>query len=71
MAYIQETVAPQMMGKILSMFTVAMTWATPFGLFLAGPICETIDVELWFAVSGCLMMMAGAVCYFSTKKYNG
>lgn len=70
MAHIQETVAPQMMGKVFSMLTAAMTLATPFGLLLAGPISEAAGVHLWFIVSGLLMAAAGAVCFLSTQKYD-
>ena len=70
MAHIQETVAPQMMGKVFSMLTTAMTLATPFGLVLAGPISESIGVHLWFAGSGFLMAAIGIGCFFSTRKYD-
>lgn len=70
MAHIQETVAPQMMGKVFSLLTTAMTLAAPFGLLLAGPVSEAIGVHLWFTVSGLLMMAAGIVCFFSTRKYD-
>lgn len=70
MAHIQETVAPQMMGKVFSMLTTAMTLAAPFGLILAGPISEAIGVHLWFAGSGILMAAIGVSCLFSTRRYD-
>lgn len=70
MAHIQETVAPQMMGKVFSLLTTAMTLATPFGLILAGPVSEVIGVQLWFAGSGIVMAAIGIVCHFSTRKYE-
>lgn len=70
MAHIQETVAPQMMGKVFSLLGTAMTLATPFGLLMAGPVSEVIGVELWFAGSGFLMAVIGGVCFFLTRKYN-
>lgn len=70
MAHIQETIAQQMMGKVFSMLTTAMTLATPFGLILAGPISEAIGVHFWFAGSGILMTAIGIVCFFSTRKYD-
>ncbi len=70
MAHIQETVAPQMMGKVLSMLTTAMTLASPVGLLIAGPISEAVGVHVWFAGSGLLMAGAGAVCFLSTRAYD-
>lgn len=70
MAYIQETVPQQMMGKVFSMLTTAMTLATPFGLLLAGPVSEAVGVDLWFIASGLLMAAAGLACFISTRKYN-
>ena len=68
MAHIQETVEPQVMGKVLSILYTAMTLATPFGLLLAGPISEKIGVEYWFAGSGILMLITGIICFFSTRN---
>lgn len=70
MAHIQETVPPQMMGKVFSLLSTAMTLATPVGLLLAGPVSESVSVEFWFAGSGLLMAAAGVVCFFSTRKYD-
>lgn len=70
MAHIQETIAPQMMGKVFSMLTTAMTIATPCGLILAGPISEAIGVRFWFAGSGILMAAIGMICFFATRKYD-
>ena len=69
-AYIQETVAPEMMGKVFSLLTTAMMLATPFGLILAGPISEIIGVNMWFAYSGFIMLLTGIYCYFVTRQYN-
>lgn len=70
MAHIQETIAPQMMGKVFSLLSTAMTLATPFGLLIAGPVSETVGVELWFAASGFLMAMIGGICFLLTQKYD-
>lgn len=70
MAYIQETVAPEMMGKVFSMLTTAMTLATPFGLLIAGPVSEAAGVESWFWASGILMGAAGILCMAATRRYE-
>lgn len=70
MAHIQETVAPEMMGKVFSVLTAAMTLATPFGLLLTGPLSELIGVDRWFMWSGLLMAAAGVFCFLSTRRYD-
>jgi len=70
-AYIQESVAPEIMGKVLSMISTAMTLATPFGLLVAGPISEAIGISQWFMWSGLLMCTTGAVCFGVTYRYDG
>ncbi len=70
MAYIQESVAPDMLGKVFSMLTTAMTLATPFGLLVAGPVSEAAGVSRWFWVSGLLMSVTGAVCLAATGRYD-
>jgi len=69
-AYIQESVAPDMMGKVLSMLTTAMTLATPFGLLVAGPVSEAVGVSQWFIWSGLLMCITGIVCFGVTWRYD-
>jgi len=69
-AYIQESVAPEMMGKVLSMLTTAMNLAAPFGLLLAGPVSEAVGVDRWFIWSGFLMCVTGAVCFGITRRYD-
>lgn len=70
MAHIQETVAPEMMGKVISLLTTAMMLATPFGLLVAGFVSEIVGVEHWFFGSGILMMAAGGLCFLQTKRFD-
>lgn len=69
-AYIQETVAPQMMGKVFALLNTAMTLATPFGLLIAGPVSERAGVDYWFAGSGLLIIVISIICFLSTRKYD-
>lgn len=70
MAYIQESIAPEMLGKVFSMLTTAMTLATPFGLLAAGPVSEAVGVDRWFWISGLLMSLTGAACLAATGRYD-
>jgi len=46
-AYIQRTVPPENLGKVLSLITSVMSFAAPVGMFIAGPIAEIIGVSNW------------------------
>jgi DHA3 family macrolide efflux protein-like MFS transporter len=70
MAYIQETIAPEMMGKVFSLMMTAMTWAMPAGLIVAGPVSELIGIDRWFFWSGLALMATGLVCRLMTRRYD-
>jgi DHA3 family macrolide efflux protein-like MFS transporter len=70
MAYIQETTAPEVMGKVFSFFMTANMVAMPFGLLIAGPVSEAIGVDKWFLWSGVIMTIVGIICYFVSRQYD-
>ena len=70
MAYTQETIAPEMMGKVFSLMMTAMTWAMPIGLLVAGPVSEHIGVDRWFFGSGLALVATGLVCRLVTRRYD-
>jgi DHA3 family macrolide efflux protein-like MFS transporter len=70
MAYIQETTAPEMMGKVLSFLMTAMTWAMPMGLLFAGPASELIGVSRWYFWSGLALVATGLICRLMTRRHD-
>ncbi|MDL2248926.1 MFS transporter, partial [Tyzzerella sp. OttesenSCG-928-J15] len=70
MSYIQETIAPEMMGKVFSLMMTAMTLSMPVGLLFAGPACEIIGVDKWFFWSGAALMATAVLCRLMTKPYD-
>ena len=70
MAYTQETIVPEMMGKVFSLLMTAMTWAMPVGLLAAGPVSEYIGVNQWFLWSGVMLILTGLACRFMTRRYD-
>ncbi len=71
MAYTQETIAPEVMGKVFSLMMTGMTLAMPIGLLLAGPVSELIGVDRWFFWSGIALAATGLLCYIMTRRYDG
>lgn len=70
MAYTQQTIAPDMLGKVLSLLITSMSLAMPFGLLVAGPVSEKIGVDNWFAYSGLAMVLVGVLCWVLCRRYD-
>ncbi|MEL7567467.1 MAG: MFS transporter [Dehalobacterium sp.] len=56
-AYIQETIAPDRMGRAFSLIGSLSSGTMPLGLLIAGPIAENKGVSLWFFVSGVVLLL--------------
>lgn len=60
-AYMQQTIAPEKMGRAFSVFSLVGSLTMPLGLLIAGPVAEAIGVAAWFAVTGvACVIIAGA-----------
>ncbi len=70
MAYVQESIAPEMMGKVFSLLMTAMTISMPIGLLVAGPVVEIIGVNTWFFWSGVALIADAILCRFLTRRYD-
>ena len=70
MAYTQETIAPDMMGKVFSLLMTAMTWAMPVGLLISGPVSEAVGIDQWFLWSGVAMIANAFLCRFVSRRYD-
>lgn len=55
-AYIQETVAPEKMGRAFSVLTLISSVTMPIGLVFSSPIAEQVGVNTWFFISGICMV---------------
>ncbi len=56
MAYMQQNVPPEEMGRVFSLIMSLSSLAMPLGLLIAGPVSEAKGVAFWFLVSGIFMM---------------
>ncbi|ENX8605570.1 TPA: hypothetical protein ACGRTC_004708, partial [Escherichia coli] len=70
MAYVQESIAPEMMGKVFSLLMTAMTLSMPIGLLVAGPVVEVIGVNTWFFWSGVALIVNAVLCRILTRRYD-
>ena len=69
-AYIQKTIPPENLGKVLSFITSIMSFTAPVGMFIAGPIAEIIGVSQWMKVAGIIMIIVGCTSYILTKEFD-
>lgn len=72
-AYIQETVAPEKMGRAFSILTLISSVTMPIGLLFSSPIAEKTGVNRWFFISGiCMVTLIAvvAVCYVGVQRRN-
>lgn len=69
-AYIQRTVPPENLGKVISLMTSVMSFAAPVGMFIAGPIAEIIGVSNWMIIAGILMIFVGIMSYVLTREFD-
>ena len=58
-AILQETVQPNMQGRVFALASTASRAASPIGLALAGPLSEYLGVQSWWLIGGfvCLTMV--------------
>jgi len=69
-AYVQRTIPQENLGKVLSLITSVMSFAAPVGMFIAGPVSDTIGISNWMILAGILMLIVGTLCYFLTRSFD-
>jgi DHA3 family macrolide efflux protein-like MFS transporter len=56
MAILQSTVAPEMQGRVFTLFGSLIALASPLGLSLAGPISDGLGLQIWYLAAGVLAL---------------
>ncbi len=56
-AIMQKGIRADMQGRVLSMLGAGVMAMSPVGLLLAGPISDTVGVQIWFIGGGVLMLL--------------
>lgn len=69
-AYTQQTIPADKLGKVLSLLTTAMMLAMPFGLVVAGPVSDAVGIDNWFFWSGIAMAFTGLLCWGMTRRFD-
>lgn len=69
-AYMQMTIPQEVMGKVFSLLTSAMTLCMPVGLIVAGPVSDVIGIDAWFLYSGVALVLTGVLCRVLTRRHD-
>jgi DHA3 family macrolide efflux protein-like MFS transporter len=61
MAILQSTVAPEIQGRVFTLFGSLIGITSPLGLSLAGPISDWLGLQVWYVVAGLLGLAAASI----------
>jgi DHA3 family macrolide efflux protein-like MFS transporter len=61
MTIIQETVRPEMHGRVFSYVGIVMALATPLGMVVFGPLADVISVQVLLVIAGAVMIAVMSV----------
>lgn len=62
MTLLQEKIAPEYLGRVISLSGSIMMVATPIGLLISGFFAEVVGIGNWFAISGVLILAISFLC---------
>jgi DHA3 family macrolide efflux protein-like MFS transporter len=58
---LQETVEPEMQGRVFGLLGIVMSLAMPVGMLVFGPLSDVVSVETLLVVAGLLTALVGVV----------
>ncbi len=70
LAVIQESVKPEMQGRVFTLVGSAASLMTPLGLAIAGPLADSLGVQAWFVAGGVITLLMGLAGLFIPALVN-
>lgn len=70
MAYMQENIQPEKMGRAFSMLALVGSLTMPVGLLISGPVAEVVGVHRWFLLSGIGMIVIIVIFLVINSRQN-
>jgi DHA3 family macrolide efflux protein-like MFS transporter len=64
-AVLQATVAPEIQGRVFTLYASVATIAAPVGLLLAAPVADLAGVRAWYAAGGLACVLLGSIGFLS------
>jgi len=69
-AYVQKSLEPGVIGKVMSLLTSIMSLAVPLGLAFAGPLADVVGINIWYFISGSIIILLGIWSMIVACKYE-
>ena len=66
LAIVQNTVAPEMQGRVFTLLTSLVSLMTPLGLIIAGPLADLLGVQTWYVAGGLVTFLLAVSGFFNT-----
>jgi DHA3 family macrolide efflux protein-like MFS transporter len=66
MTILQEKVAPEFLGRVMSVFTMISSLAMPVGIMVFGPLADVVSIDWLMIGTGCAIVILGAL-YISNR----
>lgn len=64
LAVMQDVVAPEVQGRVFTLFGSLVKAMTPLGLIIAGPVADLFGVQTWFIMGGVVTGLLGLMGFF-------
>lgn len=68
---LQETVEPQVQGRVFGLLGIVMALAMPVGMAVFGPLADVVSVEAVLVASGVLAVLVGLVIRAAAPAFEG
>ncbi|MCL2436378.1 MAG: MFS transporter, partial [Lentimicrobiaceae bacterium] len=69
MTLLQEKVAPDYLGRVMSVFTMLGSLSMPFAMLFFGPLGDIININYIFIATGTVALLLG-VSFFFIKEFD-
>ena len=70
MATMQVTVAPEMQGRVITMMNSLLNLTGPISLAFAGPVSDSVGLQVWYVAAGLLCVAFGVLGFFIPAIMN-
>jgi DHA3 family macrolide efflux protein-like MFS transporter len=70
MAIMQSTVSPEIQGRVFTLTISLLNITSPLSLAVAGPISDTVGLQMWYLVTGLVSAALGIAGFFIPAIVN-
>jgi DHA3 family macrolide efflux protein-like MFS transporter len=70
MAILQAKVEPEIQGRVFTLMGSLLSLTVPFGLLLAGPMSDLVNLQIWYLLAGLACVVLGIAMFFVPDVVN-